>query len=76
MFGSTAEVYAELNVLLGKIFLSVRDILFLSAFAPTSHAKCITFAKLTHKGQPQHREFHALLFSNSVWVLKRPTLNL
>ena len=23
----------------------------------------------THKGQPQHRELHALLFSNSVWVL-------
>ena len=21
------------------------------------------------KGQPQHRELHALLFSNSVWVL-------
>ena len=22
-----------------------------------------------HRGQPQHRELHALLFSNSVWVL-------
>ena len=29
-----------------------------------------------HKGQPQHRELHALLFSNRVWALKRPTLNL
>ena len=28
----------------------------------------------THKGQPQHRELHALLFSNSVWVLLRPTV--
>lgn len=23
----------------------------------------------THKGQPQHLELHALLFSNSVWIL-------
>ena len=23
----------------------------------------------THRGQPQHRELHPLLFSNSVWVL-------
>ena len=22
-----------------------------------------------HRGQPQHRELHALLFSNNVWVL-------
>ena len=22
-----------------------------------------------HRGQPQHRELHALLFSNDVWVL-------
>ena len=22
-----------------------------------------------HRGQPQHRELHALLFSNGVWVL-------
>ena len=27
-----------------------------------------------HRGQPQYRELHALLFSNSVWVLKRSTL--
>ena len=24
--------------------------------------------------RPQHRELHALLFTNSVWVLKRPTV--
>ena len=28
------------------------------------------------KGQPQHRELHALHFSNSVWVLWRSTLNI
>jgi len=33
---------------------------------PKSHARYITFALATHKGQPQHRELH---FSNSVWVL-------
>ena len=26
----------------------------------------------THRGQPQHRELHPLLFSNSVWVFNVP----
>ena len=41
-----------------------------------SHARHITEAHhllctrpYTHKGEPQHRALHALLFSNSVWVL-------
>ena len=36
---------------------------------------CYTYPYI-HKGQPQDRELHALLFANSVWVLQRPTLNL
>ena len=32
--------------------------------------------KVPHRGQPQHRELHALLFSNSVRVLYRPTLDI
>ena len=36
---------------------------------PKSHARYITFAVLTHKGQPQNRELHALLFSNTVWAI-------
>ena len=41
---------------------------------PKSHARCITFAVLTHKGQPQHRELRALLFSNSVWAVYKELL--
>ena len=43
---------------------------------PKSHVRYITFAVPTHKGQPQHRELYVLLFSNSVWALERPILNL
>ena len=27
----------------------------------------------TEESEPQHRELHALLFSNSVWIFYRPT---
>ena len=36
---------------------------------------CYTYPYI-HKGQPQDRELHALLFAISVLVLQRPVLNL
>ena len=53
----------------GNGFIVDIDVCLLSVFYLIEQLLADVDLLYFHRGQPQHRELHALLFSNNVWVL-------